>query len=84
MNAYNNTYHLTRGTKTLIEDIVKEMEQSGENVAFNRYAICDKIADIICEKYKGNALDYQIERMNIQTTGKILQAIDTYFYKHHR
>ena len=69
-------FKLTRGTKELIRQAIKETQSN------NRYELCAKIADIVETKYNGLNLEYQLERMNIKTTGQILQAIDTYFFKH--
>lgn len=71
-------FKLTRGTKELIRTAINETQSN------NRYVLCEKIADMVEEKYNGLNLEYQLERMNLQTTGKILQAIDTFFYKHLR
>lgn len=71
-------FKLTRGTKDLIKQAISETESS------NRYVLCEKIADMVEQKYMGANLEYQLERMNLQTTGKILQAVDTFFYKHLR
>jgi len=69
-------FKLTRGTKELIKQAIQETQSN------NRYALCEKIADMVESRYNGMNLDYQLERMNIRTTGQILNAIDTYFYKH--
>lgn len=69
-------FKLTRGTKELIKEAVQLTKSS------NRIVLCEKIADMVEKKYNGLNLEYQLERMNLKTTGKILQAIDTYFYKH--
>jgi hypothetical protein len=71
-------FKLTRGTKELIRTAINETQSN------NRYVLCEKIADMVEDKYNGLNLEYQLERMNLQTTGKILQAIDTFFYKHLR
>jgi len=71
-----NDFKLSRGTKELIK---KAIEESSSN---NRYELCQIIAETVENKYDGLNLDYQLKRMNIESTGKILQAIDTYFYKH--
>jgi hypothetical protein len=71
-------FKLTRGAKELIKRAIQETQSN------NRYVLCQKIAEIVESKYSGLNLEYQLERMNLQTTGKILQAIDTYFYKHLR
>lgn len=69
-------YKLTRGTKELVKQAIAETKSN------NRFILCQRIAEMVEEKYNGLNLEYQLERMNLQTTGKILQAIDTYFYKH--
>lgn len=69
-------FKLTRGTKELIKTAIQETQSN------NRYTLCAKIAEMVEEKYSGLNLEYQLERMNLQSTGKILKAIDTYFYKH--
>lgn len=71
-------FKLTRGTKDLIKTAINETQSN------NRYVLCEKIAEMVEEKYNGLNLEYQLERMNLQTTGKILKAIDTFFYKHLR
>lgn len=69
-------FKLTRGVKQLIKDAI------GTTQSNNRYVLCEKIADVVEKKYEGLNLDYQLERMNIETTKQILKAIDIYFYKH--
>ena len=71
-------FKLTRGTKELIKQAIQETQSN------NRYVLCECIAKRVEEKYSGLNLEYQLERMNLQTTGKILKAIDTFFYKHLR
>jgi len=67
---------LTRGTKDLIRQAIAETKSS------NRYVLCEKIASLAEERYDGSNLDYQLKRMRLDSTGKILQAIDTFIYKH--
>ncbi|MDF2879500.1 MAG: hypothetical protein K0R54_57 [Clostridiaceae bacterium] len=69
-------FKLTRGTKELIKQAIQETQSN------NRYILCAKIADTVEKKYNGLNLEYQLERMGIEYTGQILQAIDTYFYKY--
>lgn len=71
-------FKLTRGTKELIKIAIQETKSN------NRYILCEKIADMVENRYSGLNLEYQLKRMNLQTTGQILQAIDTFFYKHLR
>lgn len=69
-------FKLTRGAKQLIKTAIEETQSN------NRYVLCQKIAEIVEQRYSGLNLEYQLKRMNLQTTGKILEAIDTFFYKH--
>lgn len=70
---------LTRGTKRLIEQAIRELEPEKRN---NRIEICARIAQILEERFDGDNLTYQLKRMDLQTTGKILEKIDTYWYKY--
>ena len=65
----------------LIEQAISQLEDSRK---YNRYAICEQLAEIMINKYKGNNLDYQSRRMGMATTKEMLQAIDVYFYKHYK
>ncbi len=67
---------LTRGTKKLIKDAIKEHKVT------NRYDLCGIICEELEERFTGDTLTYQLSRMNLETTGDILDAIDTYMYKH--
>ncbi|MFF2531570.1 hypothetical protein ACFVS2_21920 [Brevibacillus sp. NPDC058079] len=71
-------YKLTRRTKELIKTAIEQTQSN------NRYELCEKIADMVESKYNGLNLEYQLKRMELQTTGQILKAIDTYFFKHLR
>lgn len=72
----NTQRKLTRGTKDLIKKALEETK------SINRSDLCSFISFELEDKFQGNTLDYQLERMDLETTGKILEAIDTYFYKH--
>ena len=67
---------LTRGTKKLIANAI---EKTGE---YNRSTLCETICEELCSKFSGDSLEYQLERMNLNTTADINRAIDTYMYKH--
>ena len=67
---------LTRGTKKLIANAI---EKTGE---YNRSVLCESICAELCDKFSGDSLEYQLERMNLNTTSDINRAIDTYMYKH--
>ena len=72
----NEEYKLTRGVKQLIKSAINETQSN------NRYVLCEKVAQMVEDKYKGLNLEYQLKRMKIETTKQILKAIDIYFYKH--
>lgn len=64
--------NLSRGTKELIRKAIIETK------SFDRHVLCYAISQMCEEKYGGYKLDYQLTRMNIETTGKILNAIDIF------
>ena len=66
-------FKLTRGTKTLIKETIETNKTS------DRYKLCEGIANELENRFKGATLNYQLDRMNLKTTLKILTAIDTYF-----
>lgn len=73
----NKSQTLTRGTKELIKNAIKELAPEDKD---NRYKICEKVCSIAESKHQGNNLMYQLNRMDIPTTGKVLEKIDSYFY----
>lgn len=74
-----NKVKLTRGTKRLIEQAIREIEPEKRN---NRIELCARIAQILEDRFEGDNLTYQLKRMDLQTTGKILEKIDAYWYKY--
>lgn len=50
--------------------------------SYKREVLCEIIAAITELKYDGLNHDYQLSRMKIHSSDRILYAIDTYFYKH--
>ena len=75
------TQKLSRGTVRLIQEAIQKAKN--ENRLFNdRYVICHVICELVEEKYSGLTLDYQLQRMNLTTTGRVLEAIDLFFYKY--
>lgn len=71
---------LTRGTKALIKDAIATVAPEYKD---NRFKICEAICRMAEEKYQGNNLNYQLSRMDLTTTGKVLEKIDIYFYTNH-
>ena len=65
---------LSRGTKKLIKEAI---EKTNSN---DRYNLCQYICEELERRYVGKLLDYQLSRMDLKTTGKILDAIDSYLY----
>ena len=58
------------------------MKFSANLSSYKRETLCEIIAAITELKYDGLNHDYQLSRMKIHTSDRILYAIDTYFYKH--
>lgn len=74
-----DTVKLTRGTKKIIEQAIESIEPDKRN---NRIELCSRIAEMLEERFEGDNLTYQLRRMDLQTTGRILEKIDTYWYKY--
>lgn len=65
---------LTKAGKMMIEMAIIQTK------SLNRTSLLAYICDELTDKYSGEFLEYQAERMNFFTTGDILKAIDTYMY----
>lgn len=74
----NQTVKLTRGTKDLIKEAITVIQTDEQKN--DRYRICEEICRIAEDRYQGNNLSYQLNRMDIPTTGKVLEKIDAYFF----
>lgn len=72
------TVKLTRGTKELIKEAITVIETDEQKN--DRYRICEEMCRIAEDRYQGNNLSYQLTRMDIPTTGKVLEKIDAYFF----
>lgn len=70
---------LTRGTKKIIEQAIESVDPEQRN---NRIELCAKISEMLEDRFEGDNLSYQLRRMDLQTTGRILEKIDTYWYKY--
>jgi len=73
---------MTRGTKKLVEDAILILSENEPSKKNNTNAICEKMVDILMARFDGANLDYQLKRMDLQTTGRIIEKIDEYFQKH--
>lgn len=78
----NTQVKLTRGTKVLIKEAITQIESNDDKD--NRYKICEEMCRIAEDRYQGNNMMYQLDRMDISTTKKVLEKIDAYFYIYDR
>lgn len=67
---------LTRKTKELIKEAIQSLPDEDKN---NRNKICEKIAFDLYDKHQGQSLEYQTQRMGMDTTGKILEKVEYFF-----
>lgn len=70
---------LTRGTRKIIEQAIESVNPESRN---NRIVLCERISQMLEERFEGDNLTYQLRRMDLETTGRILEKIDTYWYKY--
>ncbi len=68
---------LTRGTKELIREAINGLEPEYQD---NRYKICEEVCRIVEDKFVGDNLSYQLSRMDMPTTRKVLEKIDYYIF----
>lgn len=71
--------HSSRTKKILIAMAIEACKPEDK---YNRYKVCEKLADIMEEKYTGEKLEYHSTRMGMDTTKNMLKEIDAYFYKY--
>lgn len=71
----NGSKKLTRRTKKYIQEAIVETNTT------DRYVLCEFIAQSLENNFVGKKLDYQLKRMDLETTKKILEAIDTYIFE---
>lgn len=71
----------SRTKKVLIEEAIANCKPEDK---FNRYKVCEQLAEIMATRYKGQNLEYHSERMGMGTTLKMLKEIDLYFYKDYK
>lgn len=70
--------HSSRKKRKLIEEA---MSLCTGNDMFNKFKICEQVAEIMINKYSGKNLEYHSKRMGLDTNKKILKEIDDYYYK---
>ena len=68
----------SRKKKQLIEEAMSLC--TGKDM-YNKFKICEQVAEIMINKYNGKNLEYHSKRMGLDTNKKILNEIDQYFYK---
>lgn len=70
--------NLTKGTRLLIKDMINKYDTT------DRHVLCEHICFYLEDKFTGKALDYQLKRMGLETTGDVLRAIDEYLYTYNK
>lgn len=63
--------YLTRGTVRIITEVY---EATGFT---DRYMLLDAVCTELVRRYPGTKLEYQLSRMQLETTKDVLEAIDT-------
>lgn len=71
----------SRTKKVLIEEAIANCKPEDK---FNRYKVCEQLAELMTSRYKGKNLEYHSERMGMGTTLSMLKEIDLYFYKDYK
>jgi len=74
----NNVGYSSRKKKAIIEEAMNLCTGSD---MFNKFKICEQVAELMVNRYSGKNLDYHSKRMGLETNKKILEEIDSYFYK---
>lgn len=69
---------LTRKTKNLIKEAI---ETTGTT---DRYTLCQYIAEKLECTHAGGNLEYQLKRMGLESTKKILLSIDIFLEKYEK
>ena len=71
----------SRKKKVLIKDAVIRSCAENPDFKFNRYKICEHLSEIMIERYRGDNVIYHSQRMGMESTLKMLNEIDEYFYR---
>lgn len=81
------TLTVTRGLKKIIEEAINVLPEDKQN---NKYEICEAVSNNLIKRYVGDpdvidfdeanwgTYNYQTKRMGVETSGQIMQKIDTY------
>ena len=67
---------ITRKTKLMIIDGIKTLG------TINKYDLCFYICEELENRFKGDTLEYQLRRMQLENTREVLNAIDTFMFKY--
>lgn len=63
-------------------ELIKEAIEMGSGIdKYNKYRICERVIEIMMERYHGQSLEYHSERMGLNTNRKILDEIEDCFYR---
>lgn len=68
---------LTNSVKSIIEEAIDVLDKEEKD---NRIKICEEFCRIAEQRYTGEQMTYQLNRMHIASTKPILQRIDKYLY----
>lgn len=78
---------VSRGLKEIIDQAIEDLPVEERN---NKFSICEKVADTLERRYigdpdspeystkKAGVFDYQLKRMGVETTKKLMQRIELY------
>lgn len=59
-------------------DLIKQAIE--ESKSYDRFVLCNTITEILEKRYEKTNMEYYLKRIELEDTGKILDAIDLYFY----
>ena len=78
MEDVKNVGHSSRRKRALIQEAISACDIKD---MFNRHAVCEKLVELMIDRYPGGNLEYHSKRMGMDTTAKILVEIDSFFYR---
>lgn len=73
---------LTRGTRKLIDYTIEKQQLNIDQV--DTTELVDHICIEVEEKYPGKSLDYNLQRMGLEKTSDVQNAVNTYLTLYHK
>ncbi|MFI3211425.1 MAG: hypothetical protein R3Y64_10315 [Peptostreptococcaceae bacterium] len=64
--------------------IIMAIESLPEEDKYNTFKVCEKVCFLMEDRYKDKKLEYHSQRMGLDTSRKVLMAIEDYFYKYYK